>query len=43
MQKTHKHRTMIIYRDSVSGRIVTAEYAKRHPSTTTREVRIVHS
>ena len=28
----------IIYRDTVTGRIVTADYARQHPDTTVREV-----
>jgi len=28
----------VIYRDSKTGRIVTAEYAAHHPATTTREI-----
>jgi len=39
MNKSYK--TIIIYRDSRTGRIVTEAYAKKHPSTTTREVRKV--
>ena len=29
----------IIHRDTVTGRIVTADYARQHPDTTVREVR----
>lgn len=29
----------IIHRDTVTGRIVPADYARRHPDTTVREVR----
>ena len=29
----------IIYRNTVTGRIVTADYARQHPDTTVREVR----
>lgn len=29
----------IIYRNTVTGRIVTADYARQHPNTTVREVR----
>jgi hypothetical protein len=35
----NKRRKVIIYRDAITGRIVTAEYAKKHPKTTVREVR----
>jgi hypothetical protein len=34
-----KYREQIIYRDAITGKIVTAEYARKHPRTTTREVR----
>lgn len=39
MAKKQQFRIQIIYRDSVSGRMVTEEYAKKNPKTTTREVR----
>ncbi len=32
-------KTRIIYRDAITGRIVSKEYAEKHPKTTTREVR----
>ena len=32
-------RTIVIYRDARTGRIVSEAYARKHPNTTVREVR----
>lgn len=34
-----KYRIQIIYRDAVTGQIVSEEYAKKNPKTTTKETR----
>jgi hypothetical protein len=34
-------RDVVIYRSAITERIVTADYAKKHPKTTVREVRQV--
>ncbi len=33
---------MVMYRDSRTGQIVTAEYASKHPATTTKEITKVY-
>ncbi len=38
---TQKFKTVVIYRDAITGKIVTEEYAKANPRTTTRETRRV--
>lgn len=38
-----KYKTIVIYRDAITGQIVSEAYAKKHPRTTTREVRKVPS
>lgn len=37
MAKEVKYKTVIIYRSAISGRTVTAEYAKKNPNTTVKE------
>ena len=32
-----KYETRVIYRCSITGRIVTEEYARKHPNTTERQ------
>ncbi len=39
MPKQPKFRIQIIYRDSISGKIVSEEYAKTNPKTTVKETR----
>jgi len=40
MEKSKKkYRIQVIYRDAKTGKIVSKEYAEKHPSTTVREVR----
>jgi hypothetical protein len=34
-------RDVVIHRSAIRGRMVSAEYAKKHPKTTVREVRKV--
>jgi len=36
---TPKFREQIIYRNAITGKIVSAQYAAKHPKTTVREVR----
>lgn len=38
---TAKFKTVVIYRDAITGQIVSEEYAKAHPKTTVRETRRV--
>ncbi|WP_255416406.1 hypothetical protein [Flavobacterium sp. ZB4P23] len=37
MAKEVKFKTVIIYRSAITGRTVTAEYAKKNPKTTVKE------
>lgn len=36
--ETLKHTPIVVYRNSITGRIVTEQYADRHPRTTEREI-----
>lgn len=38
MAKASKPKTRIIYRDAITGQIVSKEYAEKHPKTKVREV-----
>lgn len=39
MSKQTKYKIQIIYRDSITGKIVSKDYAEKNPKTTVKETR----